>query len=93
MRFIEARRAAKVIGSVTPPKARRAVVPSPAPVSVPTTAPVAAVVDEAPADAVEVKATAAAVALAAELGVDLSAVTGTGKEGRVTADDVRKAAP
>ena len=37
-------------------------------------------------------ATAGAVTLAAELGVDLSTIEGTGKDGKITAGDVRAAA-
>lgn len=38
-------------------------------------------------------ATAAAIARAEELGVDLATVTGTGKNGRITVGDVEAAAP
>src|ERR671917_502912 len=43
-------------------------------------------------EAVEVEATEAAERKAGELGVDLSTVEGTGKGGRITVDDVQKAA-
>lgn len=39
-----------------------------------------------------IKATASAVELAAELGVDLSSVEGTGKDGKITKPDVEAAA-
>lgn len=39
----------------------------------------------------EISATGAAAELAAELGVDLSTVTGTGKNGNITKADVEKA--
>lgn len=44
------------------------------------------------ADGEETEATDAAEELAAELGVDLATVEGTGKDGRVTVADVRAAA-
>ena len=40
----------------------------------------------------DLRATAAAEARAAELGVDISTVTGTGKNGRITVGDVEAAA-
>lgn len=40
----------------------------------------------------DISTTGAAAELAAELGVDLSTVTGTGKNGNITKADVRKAA-
>lgn len=40
----------------------------------------------------EISVTGAAAELAAELGVDLSTVTGTGKNGNITKADVQKAA-
>ena len=47
---------------------------------------------EAPADQARVKASPVARRVAAELGIDLSGVKGTGPEGRVTESDVRAAA-
>src|SRR6185437_13404300 len=47
---------------------------------------------EAPADEARVKASPVARRVAAELGIDLSGVKGTGPEGRVTESDVRAAA-
>jgi len=47
-------------------------------------------VEEAPAEKKYVLASPAAKRLAKELGVDLARVPGTGKEGRVTEDDVKK---
>ena len=46
--------------------------------------------EEAPAETKYVLASPAAKRLAKELGVDLASVPGTGKEGRVTEDDVKK---
>ena len=46
--------------------------------------------EEAPAEKKYVLASPAAKRLAKELGVDLASVPGTGKEGRVTEDDVKK---
>jgi pyruvate/2-oxoglutarate dehydrogenase complex dihydrolipoamide acyltransferase (E2) component len=40
----------------------------------------------------DIETTGAAAELANELGVDLSTVTGTGKDGRITKGDVEKAA-
>jgi pyruvate/2-oxoglutarate dehydrogenase complex dihydrolipoamide acyltransferase (E2) component len=40
----------------------------------------------------DIETTGAAASLAAELGVDLSTVEGTGKDGRITKADVEKAA-
>ena len=48
--------------------------------------------EEAPADEARVKASPVARRVAAELGVDLSSVKGTGPDGRVTESDVRGAA-
>lgn len=47
--------------------------------------------DEAPADPPAVDATPSAVALAKEEGVDLSALSGSGKGGRITKGDVQAA--
>jgi pyruvate/2-oxoglutarate dehydrogenase complex dihydrolipoamide acyltransferase (E2) component len=40
----------------------------------------------------DISATGAAAELAAELGIDISTVTGTGKDGNITKADVQKAA-
>jgi pyruvate/2-oxoglutarate dehydrogenase complex dihydrolipoamide acyltransferase (E2) component len=40
----------------------------------------------------DISVTGAAAELAAELGVDISTVTGTGKDGNITKADVKKAA-
>jgi pyruvate dehydrogenase E2 component (dihydrolipoamide acetyltransferase) len=54
---------------------------------------IAAAPAEAPAPAEKVQATPLVRKIAAELGVDLAAVSGTGSGGRITEDDVRAAAP
>jgi pyruvate/2-oxoglutarate dehydrogenase complex dihydrolipoamide acyltransferase (E2) component len=57
----------------------------------PVVEPVVAAVIDAPVERVEVQASPAAVRLAKKNGLALTSITGTGKNGKVTVADVRKA--
>jgi len=75
-----------------PPKAGKAAPPPTPPPSKPAPEPARSTNGSDGAAAVEVKASPLARRLAAELGVDLAAVQGTGPEGRIVKEDVQAAA-
>ena len=75
-----------------PPEAGKAAPPPPPPPSKPAPEPARSTNGSDGAAAVEVKASPLAKRLAAELGVDLAAVQGTGPEGRIVKEDVEAAA-
>lgn len=64
--------------------------PAPSPVTPPPPAPIPAGTEDAPAPS-PVNATDKAVELANDAGIDLASVVGTGKNGKVTAEDVEAA--